>query len=79
MFNIFASLAEFERDIIGERTRAGLEAAKTRCHKSGRKFTDSDKISMALKMYDSKQCSIPEILKATGMGKTTLYRHIKGR
>ena len=79
IFGIFASLAEFERDIISERTRAGLEAAKARGHKPGRKFTDADKVSAALKMYDSKQYSIPEILKSTGIGKTTLYRYINAR
>ncbi len=77
IFNIFASLAEFERDIISERTRAGIEAARTRGHKPGRKFTDADKISLALKMYDSKQYNIPEILKAAGISKTTLYRYIQ--
>ena len=79
IFNIFASLAEFERDIISERTRAGLEAARARGNKPGRKFTDTDKVAMALKMYDSKQYSIPEILKAAGIGKTTLYRYISTR
>jgi len=79
IFNIFASLAEFERDIISERTRAGLEAARARGHKPGRKFTDTDKVATALKMYDSKQYSVPEILKAAGIGKTTLYRYISTR
>ena len=79
IFGIFASLAEFERDIISERTRAGLEASQIRGNKLGRKFTDQNKINLALKMYDSKQYSVPEILKSVGIGKTTLYRYIHAR
>lgn len=79
IFNIFASLAEFERDIISERTRAGLESARTRGRKGGRPAKDDDQVKMALKMYDSKQYNIPEILKATGISKTSLYRYLKAR
>jgi DNA invertase Pin-like site-specific DNA recombinase len=73
VFTIFAGLAEFERDMISERTKAGLESARAR----GRK--DEDKVNLALKMYDSKQYSITEITKATGVSKTTLYRYIEKR
>jgi DNA invertase Pin-like site-specific DNA recombinase len=79
VFTIFAGLAEFERDMIVERTKAGLESARARGRKGGRPSTDSDKIKLALKMYDSKQYSIPEITQATGVSKTTLYRYVKAR
>jgi DNA invertase Pin-like site-specific DNA recombinase len=77
IFNIFASLAEFERDIISERTRAGLEAARARGNFGGRPKKADENIKLALKMYHSKNHSIPEITRATGISKTSLYRYIK--
>lgn len=79
MFNLMASLAEFERDMIAERTRSGLEAARARGRKGGRPSTPADKVKLALKMYDSKEYSIPEITDATGVSKATLYRAINKR
>ena len=79
MFNIMASLAEFERDMIAERTRSGLESARARGRKGGRPSKSADKVKMALKMYDSKEYGIPEITEATGVSKTSLYRYIKER
>lgn len=79
IFNIFASLAEFERDIISERTQAGLTAARARGKKGGRPPKKKDKVALALKMYDSKQYSINEIVEATSLSKTTLYRYIEKR
>jgi DNA invertase Pin-like site-specific DNA recombinase len=79
VFRIFASLAEFERDMISERTKAGLEAARARGRKGGRKAKDSDIKRMALKMYDSKEYTIKEIHKATGVSPTSLYRYIEER
>ncbi len=79
VFTIFAGLAEFERDMISERTKAGLESARARGRNGGRPRKDEDKVKLALKMYDSKQYSITEITKATGVSKTTLYRYIKKR
>ncbi|MCL6633722.1 MAG: recombinase family protein [Alicyclobacillus herbarius] len=79
VFTIFAALAEFERDMIRERTKAGLASARARGRKGGRPRKAEDKVKLALKMYDSKQYSITEITKATGVSKTTLYRYIKKR
>jgi DNA invertase Pin-like site-specific DNA recombinase len=75
IFNIFASLAEFERDMIVERTKAGLESARARGRKGGRPPKSEDAVKIALKMYESKQYSISEIRKATGISKTSLYRY----
>jgi DNA invertase Pin-like site-specific DNA recombinase len=79
MFRMLTVLAEMERDIIAERTKAGLEAARARGRKGGRPSKPNDKIALALRMYDSKQYSINEILEATGLGRTTLYRYINAR
>jgi DNA invertase Pin-like site-specific DNA recombinase len=79
IFNIFASLAEFERDIIRERTRAGLEAARARGRNGGRPKKRPEKVDIALTMYDSKQYTIPQIMDSTGMSRATLYRYIKSR
>ncbi|MTI84342.1 MAG: recombinase family protein [Firmicutes bacterium] len=76
IFNIFASLAEFERDIIAERTRAGLTAARARGKKGGRPSKNKDKVELALKMYDSKQYTVNEIIEATSLSKTTFYRYL---
>ena len=79
IFRIFASLAEFERDMISERTKAGLESARARGRKGGRPKKGNGKVQLALKMYDSKEYSISQIEEATGISKATLYRRIKER
>jgi DNA invertase Pin-like site-specific DNA recombinase len=76
VFRIFASLAEFERDMISERTKAGLESARARGRSGGRPSKKNDKVELALKMYRSKEYSISQITEATGLSKTTLYRYI---
>lgn len=76
-FNMMASLAEFERDLIRERTRAGLEAAKARGRQGGRPVLLKDeKLARAKELYEAKQLSIKEICSMTGVSKATLYRHI---
>jgi DNA invertase Pin-like site-specific DNA recombinase len=77
IFGIFAALAEFERDLIVERIRAGLTAARARGRKGGRPKKDKKKIELALKMYSQKTYTIKEIATATGVSKTTLYRYLK--
>ncbi|MDQ0415805.1 recombinase family protein [Mesobacillus stamsii] len=76
-FRMLASLAELERDIISERTKAGLQSARARGRKGGRPTVDKKKVDLALKMYNSKQYSISEIVKATGISQATLYRKVK--
>jgi DNA invertase Pin-like site-specific DNA recombinase len=75
-FRTMASLAELERDIISERTKSGLEAARARGRNGGRPKADNQKVELALKMYHSKDYSISEIVKATGVSQATLYRNI---
>lgn len=79
IFNIFAAISQFERDIISERTKEGLRSARARGRKGGRPNKNSSKVELALKMYDSKEYSISEITNATGLSKTTLYRYINQR
>ena len=79
MFTIFAGLSQFEADLTAQRTREGLAAARARGRIGGRPKVDSNKSSMALKMYDSKDFSIEEICKSCNIGKTTLYRLLNNR
>src|SRR5207249_4953442 len=78
VFHIFAALAEFERDIIHERTRAGLEAARARGHEGGRpKSLNSKKIKMLQDLYAGRKHSIPELCQMFNISKTTLYRYVE--
>jgi DNA invertase Pin-like site-specific DNA recombinase len=78
VFHIFGALAEFERDIIRERTQAGLQAARHRGRTGGRpKSLSFNKAEMARKLYADKSNSIPDICRTLGISKPTLYRYIK--
>lgn len=78
---IFASLAQYERDIIKERTRAGLEAARQRGKIGGRPKGLSEeakrKRRLAVKLYEDPTIAIDDICKATELSKATLYRYLK--
>src|ERR687895_1872257 len=78
VFHIFGALAEFERDIIKERTNAGLLAARARGRKGGRpKALTPKKVQMLHYLYRNKENSIDEICKTLNISRTTLYRYIK--
>ncbi|WP_289691624.1 recombinase family protein, partial [Bacteroides acidifaciens] len=64
LFTIFAGLSQFERDLIRQRTKDGLEAARARGRKGGRPKASYDKVETALKMYESKLHTIEEITGA---------------
>lgn len=81
-FGIFASLAEYEREIIIERTRAGLQAARERGRIGGRPSGLSDaakkKAKSAKRLYIDKELSVKEICETLQIGsKATLYRYLK--
>ena len=78
VFNIFSSLAQFERRLIQERTRAGLVAARARGCKGGRKKIPSTdpKIKTAKKMHEDKSVTIEEICKTLRISRPTLYRYL---
>jgi DNA invertase Pin-like site-specific DNA recombinase len=72
------ALAEFERDIIRERTNAGLEAARARGKLRGRPPALSlEKIKLAKKLYADKSTSVAEICKTLGISRHTLRRYMK--
>jgi DNA invertase Pin-like site-specific DNA recombinase len=78
VFHIFGALAEFERDIIKERTNAGLQAARARGRKGGRsKALTPKKAHMVQDLYRNKENSIDEICKTLNISRTTLYCYIK--
>jgi DNA invertase Pin-like site-specific DNA recombinase len=78
VFHIFGALAEFERDIIRERTQAGLQAARARGRKGGRpKLLSGKKAAHLRELYNNKNNSIDEICKTLNISRTTLYRYIK--
>lgn len=78
IFNIFAALAQFERDLIKERTRAGLTAARARGRKGGRKPISSfnPKVRMAKAMHSDQSMSISEICLTLKISRATFYRYI---
>lgn len=78
IFNIFASLAQFERRLIQERTKAGLRAARARGKKGGRKpiKADDSKVIAAKKMYSNLHFSINEICENLNISRATFYRYI---
>jgi DNA invertase Pin-like site-specific DNA recombinase len=79
VFHLFGALAEFERNLINERTIAGLEAARARGKKGGRPRLRSTvgKVAMAKKLYRDRTIPVPEILKTLNISKATLYRWVK--
>lgn len=76
LFTISAGVSQFERDLISQRTKEGLAAARARGNKGGRPKKDEESIKIAQNMYDSKKFSIPQILKASKLGRSTFYRYI---
>lgn len=77
VFHIFCAISQMERDVIAERTRAGLAAAKKRGRSGGRRPTDMKTIELALKMYFSNEFSIKDISETTGLSKTTIYKYVR--
>jgi DNA invertase Pin-like site-specific DNA recombinase len=76
---VFAALAEFERDLIRERTSAGLAAARARAHRGGRpSVMSAHKLKMAREMYGSGQYTVAAIAKTLGVSRASIYRHLTG-
>ena len=76
LFTLMSAIAQFERDVIADRTREGLQAARTRGRKGGRPKVSQEQIKKAVKLYNTGEYSIREIEEMTGVKKATLYRNI---
>lgn len=77
IFHIFGALAEFERNLIRERTCAGLEAARARGRIGGRpKKLNADKVKLAKDLYNEKTRSIKQICELVGVSRPTLYKYL---
>lgn len=79
MFGMLAVMAQFERDLIAERTREGLASARARGRKGGRPKVKPEDIDRALMMYESEKFSIKDICIMCGISKNTLYNYIRER
>lgn len=79
MLTVFQAFSQFERDIIVQRTKEGLESARARGRKGGRPRVKEQNINRALKLYNSKEYSISEIVSMTGISQATLYRYIRNQ
>jgi DNA invertase Pin-like site-specific DNA recombinase len=77
IFGTFASLAEFERDLISERTRAGLASARARGRKGGRrpKMTAA-KVRLAAAAMGKPETKITDLCEELGISSQTLYRYV---
>lgn len=78
LFNLFATLAEFERDLIRERTKAGLATAAANGRRGGRRpVITPAKLDRALRLIRDKKLTVREAAAVIGVGKTALYEAIK--
>ena len=80
VFHVFGALAEFERDLIRERTKAGLAAARARGRMGGRPKASSlntaKKVALAQALYEDKNNSIADICSTLRVSRSTLYRYL---
>lgn len=79
MFTIMAGLAQFERDLISERTKEGLKSARARGRMGGRPTVKQENIDRALMLYDTQKVPILEICDMCKLSKNTLYNYIRKR
>jgi len=77
VFGIFAALAEFERELISERTKAGLESARAGGRKGGRPFKMTPaKVRLAMASMGQPETNVAALCKELGITRQTLYRHV---
>src|SRR3990167_431094 len=80
IFHIFSALAEFERDLIKERTNAGLKAARVRGRLGGRPpLLKSDEVKKMLKYYDEQKITVDEICKIFNVSRPSFYNYLNKR
>ena len=78
VFHIFSALAQFERRLIQERTKAGLSAARARGRKGGRKPITGDdlRVKTACRMHRDHELSVAQICKTLDISRATFYRYL---
>ncbi len=77
VFGFFAALAEFERELISERTKAGLESARARGKKGGRKYSlTKAQVRMAEAAMGKKETTVSDLCKELSVSRQTLYRYV---
>lgn len=79
MLTVFQAFAEFERNLIVERTKEGLKSARARGRVGGRPKVKTKKIQRALSLYDTRLYSLKEIKEMTNISPSTLYRYLEKR
>lgn len=79
IYTIFTGLIEFEHGLIVQRVNEGIQAARARGRNGGRPTISNNKKEVALKMYESQEYSIPQILEATKISRGTLYKYVRER
>jgi DNA invertase Pin-like site-specific DNA recombinase len=80
IFHIFSALAEFERDLIQERTQAGLKAARVRGKMGGRPpLLDTRQINRMIEMYDEQKNTVTEICKIYNISRPSFYNYLNNR
>ncbi len=75
VFHVFGALAEFEHDLIRERTHTGLAAARGQVDGRPKALTDPKEISLAQTLYDGGQTDVETICRTVGISRATLYRY----
>lgn len=78
VFHVFGAIAQFERRLIAERTRDGMNAARAKGSRPGRPPLDPEKLEAA-RLLVQGGLSPTQAARQTGLGRSTLYREIQGR
>ena len=77
MFSVMGAMAEYERNLIRERTMAGLKAARARGRMGGRpKALDKSQVKVAIALANDSELTIKEICEQVGCSRSTYYRQI---
>jgi DNA invertase Pin-like site-specific DNA recombinase len=80
IFHVFAALAEFERELLRERTLAGLAAARARGRNDGRPPAQTpEKTALAREMYDSRRHTVAAIARSLGVSRASIYRCLEAK
>ena len=77
LLTVLSAISQFERDLTVERTKEGLAATRARRRKGGIPKSDEKALNKAIKLYQSKEYSIKEIVSMTGISQSIIYRNLK--